>query len=72
MSSDDVDAALAHDEANLSDLQPAVSAQPDGGVAIVAEVRDEPQCEITAVEPDRPHNPAHVVQKVPPVILKYL
>lgn len=77
--SDDVDAGLAHDEATLSDPQPAVNAAREDDVVIVSEVREEPQCEITVVEPDRPHNAAHGVQQqqsadlqVQPVILEYL
>ena len=76
---DDVDAGLAHDEANLSDPQPAVNSAQEDDVVIVAEVCEESQCEITVVESDRPHNTAHGVQRqqsadlqVQPVILKYL
>jgi len=80
MTSDDVDAGLAHDEATLSDPQPAANAAREDDAVVVAEVREEPQCEITVVESDRPHNTAHGVQQqrqsanlqVQPVLLKYL
>ena len=64
MTSDDVDAGLAHDEATLSDPQPAANAAREDDAVVVAEVREEPQCEITVVESDRPHNTAaqHGVQ----------
>lgn len=63
MTSDDVDAGLAHDEATLSDPQPAANAaREDDDAVMVAQVREEPQCEITVVESDhRPHNTAHAV-----------
>ena len=80
MTSDvDVAAALARDEATTSDLHPAVKAEREDDIVIAAEVREEPQCEITVVESDLPHNAAHGVQQqqsadlqVKPVILKYL
>jgi hypothetical protein len=73
---------MTNNEATLSDPQPAANAARDDDAAvIVAEVREEPQCEITVVESDRPHNTAaHAVQQrqsadlqvQPVLLLKYL
>jgi hypothetical protein len=68
------------DEATLFDAQPAANAaREDDAAIIVAEVREEPQCEITVVESDGSHNTAPGVQQrqsanlqVQPVLLKYL
>jgi hypothetical protein len=71
---------MTSDEATLSDAQPAANAAREDDAVIVAEVREEPQCEITVVESDRPHNTAHAVQQrqsadlqvQPVLLLKYL
>jgi hypothetical protein len=52
---------MTSNEATLSVAQPA--AAEDDAVVVVADVREEPQCEITVVEADRPHNTAHGVQQ---------
>jgi hypothetical protein len=73
---------MTSDEATLSDAQPAANAaREDDDAVIVAEVCEEPQCEKTVVESDRPHNTAHGVQQrqqsadlhvQPVLLLKYL
>jgi len=55
---------MTSNEATLCDAQPA--AAEDDAVVVVADVREEPQCEITVVECDRPHNTAHGVQQQRP------
>ena len=69
---------LTSNEATLSDPQPAANAarEDDDAINIVAQVREEPQCEIAVVEFERSHNTAaHGVQQrqsaeVQPVLLK--
>lgn len=79
MTSDDSLAQLLQDEATTSDRHPAVNAEREDDVVTVAEVREEPQCEITVVESNLPQNADHGVQQqqsadlqVKSVILKYL
>jgi hypothetical protein len=54
---------MTSNEATLCAAQPAAAEDDAVGVVVVADVREEPQCEITVVECDRPHNTAHGVQQ---------